>query len=194
MATKKLPCPTVVRQLLRYDPETGKLYWKRRPEWLVRSDRQSTRQRITRNWNALHVGVEAFTTVCRRRGGHLVGTISCVHFYAHRVIWAMVHGEWPVGEIDHINGNPVDNRIENLRIVTSSENSQNARIYRNNKTGHHGIWWDKKRQSYQVYITVNQKRKVLGRYKSLDAAISVRKQAEAKEGFHENHGRVKTIP
>lgn len=192
MAKKHLPCPTLVRQLLIYDPETGKLFWKERPEWLVKSDRQSTRQRIARNWNARHVGVEAFTTVCRKRGGHLIGTISCVHFYAHRVIWAIVYGRWPDGEIDHINGNPSDNRITNLRIVTSAENSQNTSIYRNNKTGHHGIWWDEKRRKYQAYITINGVRKSLGRYTDIDEAIKRRCLAEIAMGFHANHGRPKT--
>lgn len=49
------------------------------------------------------------------------------HIGEHRVIWLLVTGEWPSGELDHINGDPSDNRIENLRCVTRSENMQNTR-------------------------------------------------------------------
>ena len=52
------------------------------------------------------------------------------HFQAHRIVWMLVHGEWPTGDLDHINGVPGDNRIENLRIATSSQNAANRRIER----------------------------------------------------------------
>ena len=45
-------------------------------------------------------------------------------YRAHRVIWALVHGEWPEGQIDHINGVRDDNRLENLRVVTNQDNQK----------------------------------------------------------------------
>lgn len=54
---------------------------------------------------------------------------------AHHIVWMWVNGEWPKGEIDHINGNRDDNRIENLREASASQNRINKTIQRNNKTG-----------------------------------------------------------
>lgn len=191
MADKALPSPEVLRQLLTYDPATGRFFWRHRTPDSVQCERESTRVRICKNWNARYSGKETFNTVSAR--GYYVGSVSCRHFYAHRVAWAMTFGAWPDGEIDHINGDPLDNRIANLRAVGRMENGKNLSVHRRNKTGYHGVWWDKSRGNYQVYITSNQKRKSLGRFTRLEDAIEVRQKAEREAGFHPNHGRAKTI-
>lgn len=190
MAKKPLPCPTVLRQQLRYEPETGKLFWRTKRPWMVACQRESTRVRIAKNWNARYSGAEAFPTIGQR--GALTGSVNTKRLYAHRVAWAIYHGAWPVGEVDHINGNQLDNRMENLRDVTSSENSQNTSVYSSNKTGHHGVWWDAARNKYQAYITKEGKRTRLGRFAKIEDAIAAREAAEEKLGFHANHGRLKT--
>jgi hypothetical protein len=188
MAEKTLPCPTVLRQLLSYNAQTGKLFWRKKMPWMIDSDKQSTQVRIAKNWNARYSGVEAFVTPNKNETA-LTGCINIKRLYAHRVAYAIQYGMWPKKVIDHINGNPFDNRIENLRDVTPAENSQNAKLYYNNKTGTQGVWWDKQRKNYQVYITKNQKRICLGRFKTLEEAVTVRLQAEKNLGFHSNHGR-----
>lgn len=192
MANQSLPSIAALRQLLRHDAEAGLLFWREKSEDSIASARQSTRQRIARNWNARYAGKPAFTTVAAR--GYFVGTVDLRHYYAHRVIWALHYGEWPHDVIDHINGNPLDNRIANLRCVSQSQNLQNQKLHGRNRTGHHGVWYDKNRDAYQVYITQEGKRLRLGRHKDLDEAIATRKAAELRLGFHPNHGRAKTIP
>lgn len=186
MATKNLPDPEMLRQLLRYEPETGKFSWRARPD-----DFNGTLRRVNRNWNTRFAGKEAFASISKR--GYHDGVILCTRYYAHRVAWAMHYGEWPSDVIDHIDGNPLNNKIENLRCVTQAINSRNCRLVsgetRRNRTGVSGVWWDKRRQKYQAYIDECRKRKYLGRFDSIEDAIRARKEAERGMGFHPNHGR-----
>lgn len=75
--------------------------------------------------------------------------VNKVHYQAHRIAWLLFHGAHPCGIIDHINGNPLDNRICNLRVVTSRENQLNrvrgTSIYKNNKYGIPGLYYVKVR-------------------------------------------------
>lgn len=74
-------------------------------------------------------------------------------YQAHRVIWTMFNDNIPEGlQIDHINGDSLDNRIENLRPVTASENQKNTKLYVTNKTGITGVNWSDNRQQFQVRI------------------------------------------
>jgi hypothetical protein len=103
----------------------------------------------------------------------------------HRLIMSCKDHE----QVDHINGNTLDNRKSNLRICTQSENNRNARLNRNNTTGCSGVGWHKRYQKYYVRIKENGKEKSLGYYSDLADAIKVRKIAEKKNGYHQNHGR-----
>lgn len=190
MAKSSLPSIEELRQLLRHDADTGLMFWREKPEAHVASDRPSTRQRIARNWNARFAGKPAFTNVSKR--GYLNGVINCKRYYAHRVIWALHYGKWPALHLDHINGDPLDNRISNLREVTVAQNLRNQSISAANKTGFHGVWYDKARDAYQAYITQDGTRYRLGRFKLLEDAVAARKAAESVMDFHPNHGRPRT--
>lgn len=174
---------------LSYNPETAQLYWRKREPHTV-SGSQAIRMRICRNWNARFEGKEAFTCISKR--GYYTGVIDNKRLYKHHVIWAMHYGEWPQSMIDHIDGNPLNNHISNLRLVTSAQNQKNMKLQERNKTGQIGVWYDKNRDSYQAFIAHNRKRISLGRFKSLDDAIAVRLAAEKKYGYHPNHGRTTT--
>lgn len=82
--------------------------------------------------------------------------------------------------VDHINGNTLDNRKENLRICHRSKNPKNSSIYKNNTSGCKGITWMKRLNKWQVSIQVDKKSIYLGIYDNLNDAIEVRKQAEIK--------------
>jgi len=105
------------------------------------------------------------------------------------VIWAIVHGEWPEWQIDHINGVRRDTRLCNLRSVSASENSRNCALSTRNKSGSIGVCWDAHHNKWHASIKVDGRQVALGRFSEFENAVSARKAAEAKYGYHVNHGR-----
>jgi len=186
MSTKELPSPELLRQLLRYDPDTGKLYWKERtPDMFV--DGKHSKEHTCSKWNSRHAHKEAFNT--KTSCGYFRGSIMGVDIRAHRAAWALHFGDWPKNHIDHLNGNRVDNRIVNLKDVTISENNINRKIPSNNKSNFIGVWFDAQRGKWVAELSINKERILYKRFSSKDEAITTRKEAEAKYGFHPNHGR-----
>lgn len=180
--TKKIPSPELLRQLLHYEPETGKLFWRNRSLEMF-PDRRSAN-----TWNARFAGSEAFTAVESK--GYLFGSIFGAKYRAHRVIWALETGNWPVEQIDHINGARDDNRIVNLREVSNAENGRNRRRPDANTSGVVGVYWNRARGKWLTRIIIDGRQHYLGLFVDFDEAVAVRKAAEAAQGFHENHGRV----
>jgi hypothetical protein len=106
----------------------------------------------------------------------------------HRIIWEMEVGPIPAGyHIDHIDGDKLNNRVENLRCVPPALNFRNQATRRNNTSGVIGVRFYK--GAWNASIMVNRKSIYLGRFQSKNEAIAARKQAEAEYGFHPNHGR-----
>lgn len=100
-------------------------------------------------------------------------SLSCVgvRMPAHRLIWAHHHGKWPSGEIDHINGDRSDNRIENLRDVSKQTNQQNRRTaQKTSRSGLIGAIWLEQRKCWKAEIRVNGATKMIGRYKTAQEA------------------------
>lgn len=177
--------PDILRQLLDYDPDTGKLTWKRRgPEWFT--DGKQTSEFSAKRWNAKHAGKEAFTADNGK--GYRHGSIFNKRHIAHRVVWAIHRGEWPKDQIDHINGNRSDNRIENLRSVTHAENGRNQRLFKTNTSGATGVAWDKRYGKWKAYIYADGRLKHVKYSISKADAIEARKVAERELDFHPNHG------
>jgi len=108
---------------------------------------------------------------------------------AHRVVWALAHGQWPVDEIDHINGDRADNRLVNLRSVTGAENKRNKRTPSNNKSGAVGVFWLRDNKTWRAAIRVAGRQTHIGCYATFDEAVSARKAAEVEHDYHPNHGR-----
>lgn len=133
----------------------------------------------------------AFITVNRNsHSGYWVGTVCGVRLYAHRTAWALHHGDWAEGEIDHINGNGLDNRIDNLRDVSRLVNRQNAKLHKDNTSGVSGVCWAKNTGKWQAQIKVRTKMVYLGQFPDKTDAVAARREAERLYGFHPNHGRV----
>lgn len=174
--------------LVRYEPETGKLFWKERSDDLFRETNGRSKAHACANWNAHYAGKEAFTA--QDKDGYKRGAIFNRPYKAHRIAWALSYGEWPL-HIDHINGKRDDNRLCNLRSVTRMENQQNMKRSKLNKSGSCGVSWDRHRSKWTARIHANGRLIALGRFDDLNDAISARKSAEKKHGFHEMHGAVK---
>ena len=108
---------------------------------------------------------------------------------AHRLAWRIFYNEWPSGIIDHINGNGLDNRICNLRVVSSVDSARNKPRQRNNTSGVNGVNFYKPTGKWVAKISLNGFRKTIGYYSTLEEAAKAREKYEAKEGYDKNHGR-----
>ena len=181
MAEIALPSPDDLRNALVYNPEDGSLTWKERDHSHFKDDRTA------RSWNTRLANRPAFTTT--EGAGYKAGHIFRAHVLAHRVAWAIHTGEWPSGHVDHINGDRLDNRIVNLRIVTRQENQRNTRLPRSNTSGIIGVYWCKHKRKWRAAIGCDGRTVCLGRFNSKEEAIAARREAEVSYGFHKNHGR-----
>ena len=189
MAKKPLPAIDDLHKLLRYDPKTGYLYWRERAASLFNTGAQ-TAERRCKMWNTRYAGTRAFTA--EDGHGYHHGAIFDTSYKAHRVIFAMVYGVWPVGDIDHINHDRADNRIVNLRAVSRKENLKNASMRSDNTSGVVGVSWSKSRKKWVAYVSVDGKVKMLGRFMDICDAINARTTASAEFLYHKNHGKLKT--
>ena len=114
------------------------------------------------------------------------------HYLAHRIAWFYYYGFWP-DDIDHIDGNGLNNSIFNLRSVSKSSNQKNKRLYSKNKSGISGVTYLEKTDNYKVNIIVDGKKIYLGRHKTIFDAACAKKSAENRYGFHENHGAARPL-
>ena len=178
----------IVRELLDYNPNTGCLFWKERPLKYFKNKHDRNK------WNGKYSGKEAFTAIDREKTGRISrkeGRIFGKKYLAHRIIWLHYYGCFPKNQIDHINHDPTDNRIINLREVTPSENNRNRTLQSNNKVGHNGVYYDKHNNKYRAHIAINNVSKCLGRYATLEEAVEARRVANINYNFHANHGAEK---
>ena len=134
-----------IKNTFRYDPLSGVVY------------------RLMRG------GTEKRASFYAKRQGRNRVTFKSQKMYAYRVAWLLHYGQWPSGEIDHINGNPADDRIENLRDSSRSMNSENIRTATSrNVTGFLGVARHKKR--FHAMIKLKGKAIYLGSFKTPNAA------------------------
>ena len=104
------------------------------------------------------------------RHGHRYITIDGERFIAHRLAWFHVYGEWPSDQIDHINGNPDDNRLCNLRDSSQAENTCNRGKSSNNTSGYKGVTWHKKAKKWLAQIGANGQHYYLGLFDTAEEA------------------------
>ena len=97
---------------------------------------------------------------------------------AHRLAWFYVYGAWPNGDLDHINGDKLDNRIANLREATRKQNMQNVRQHKHNTSGVKGVAWHSQRNKWRAYIFVDYRQIHLGLFDTKEAAAAARMNAE----------------
>jgi len=123
------------------------------------------------------------------KGGYRQIQIQGARYYAQRLAWLYTFGRWPIGQIDHINGDKSDNRIENLREVTHAENGKNQKRSCANTSGVTGVSRHKRASKWQARINADGVEKHLGLFVNKQDAVEARQAAEVKFGYHENHGR-----
>ena len=169
-----------LRTLLSYDQETGLFTWRHRPVEMFKLER------IFKWWNRVYEGQVAGGI---DQQGYRKVNIEGKYVALHRLAWAFAHGSWPVGEIDHINGDKSDNRIANLRDVTRHQNSRNMPMQSNNTSGVTGVSMVRKSKKWRADIYDRGKQLHLGVFHTKAEAIAARKSAERKLGYSPSHGR-----
>jgi hypothetical protein len=143
-----------LKQLLHYDPETGKF------------------KRLTK-WGSQQIGDEPG---CKSKFGYRYIGVDGKGYTAYRLAWLYVYGDFPPGDIDHINRDPTDDRIANLRSVSHSANLHNTQ-HRDATSGYKGVYRTKENR-WQARIRVNYKMHNLGTFATIEEAANARKLAE----------------
>jgi hypothetical protein len=116
----------------------------------------------------------------KTKSGHCIVSMNGKREYVHRVVWEIHHGEIPEGMvIDHINGDPSDNRIENLRCVSQKINLLNKRKQKNNTSGIAGVGFHKQRRKWRATFMDEY----LGLFGSFVDACEARIVAEVSSGL-----------
>jgi len=157
-----------LKELLHYNPETG-LFTR-----LVHRSSNATIGRIAG---------------CANLDGYIMIKIGKRLYSAHRLAFLYITGEWPADQMDHVNHIRDDNKWLNLNPVSSSENSRNVSMRKNNTSGIVGVFWDKSKNRWVAQIRKSRKQVNIGAFKDKFEAICARKSADHKYGYHENHGR-----
>lgn len=152
-----------VRELFDYDPISGQLIWK-----VATSSRNP-------------VGSVSGTLTVR---GYRFISIDWNRYLAHRIVWLWNNGTMPSGDIDHINGDKSDNRLENLRVANRSQNMSNTGLRRDNSSGYKGVTWHAQSRKWRALIHVNKKQTHLGLFDTPEKAYAAY-CAAAKEVFGE---------
>lgn len=166
MAKRPNPTQAELRQLLNYNPSTGKLTWRpREGKWSSR-------------WNKRYAGAEAGTL----NDGYIVLKIYDRNFLAHRVIWAMIHDCWPEC-IDHKDGNRANNRLRNLRAVSRKINQRNQGMHRSNTSGITGVYWYAPTRKWLASIRADGQQMHLGFFEVKEDAALARREAERRLHF-----------
>jgi hypothetical protein len=171
------PLPTLERlqELLSYDEHNGVLTWKMQPT--------TSRSNICFNNKC---GGKVAGTVGTK--GYIMIGIGKIYYLAHRIIWKMMTGVDPTDQVDHEDTNRSNNRWKNLREAANGPNIQNSKIRKDNKSGIKGVHWDEYHKAWKPTISVDGKQVQLGRYKKLEDAAKVRR--DAAERLHGEFARL----
>ena len=158
----------ILESLLDYNPDTGHFFWTNFNNANARKGKKAGSSRSNKYIRIFIYGKP---------------------YQAHRIAWVMYYGKEPEYGIDHIDGNPLNNAIDNLRDVPQSVNSRNSAKNKCNKSGFSGVTWMKGIKRWRARIMFNRRDIHLGFFIEKKDAISARVRANKKYGFHKNHGR-----
>jgi hypothetical protein len=172
MKAKPLPPLEELKEFLDYNPDTG-IFRKKQVTNSIKVGQKAGRI-IGKN----SMGYGAYGAY----GGYIIIAFKNREYYAHRLGYYMYHGIDPLEKlVDHIDGDKSNNKINNLRLASKSENGRNrVNLPSNNTSGVIGVCWDKKAKKWKAFIMINGKQKHLGYFINKEDAIKVRKEGEIK--------------
>lgn len=181
MADESLLTPELLRELLIYDGDTGKLFWRHRDIKWFKTYRSFC------SWNAKNAGKVALSAVGSE--GYLKGTVLGIWVRAHRVAWAIHSGKWPKDQIDHINGEVQDNRLENLREANQEQNSRNQKLRKGSSVSKGVSFTPGNAKPYRARIRYSGKDHHLGCFFTEEEAADA--YARAAVSHHREFARLK---
>ena len=162
--------PTIERLKKVFEYKDGILYWKVKPHPMA--------FRVKAGDIADNIKSNGYKSVF----------VDGKAYPSHRIVYKIFNGNFD-GFIDHIDGNPSNNKIENLRIATAQENQRNAKLRKDNTSGVKGVSFDKSKGTWRVRLQINKKPKIFGNFKDLEFAELVAMEARDKyHGKFANHG------
>ena len=147
-----------------YDSETGLIAMRNEPKKAIGAARAS------RGGNR-YIRIKVFRT----------------HIAAHRLAWRLITGSWPSGEIDHVDGNTLNNKRENIRNVPRTINQRNQKRNCRNTTGVCGVV--RYGQKFRASFKINDKKQHLGTFERIGDAEEALKRARSQHGFSPDHGK-----
>ena len=162
-------------EVLDCDPEIGEFYWKEQVGVQPGGRSDLVGKRAGSN------GPKGYRSIQIDGEGYLV----------HRLIWLYVHGKFPPEQLDHINLNRSDNRIENLRAATHAQNMRNKKAEQNTKygVGLKGCFWNSRDKRWTAHVNINGKQSHLGNFHTeKDAHAAYCKAAKKHYGEFFNPG------
>ncbi len=154
-----------LKKILKYDSKTGEFIWIRKS-----------------------TGVTVGSIAGTNKDGYIRIIINGKAFYAQNLVWLYIHGRFPKDILDHKNRKRYDNRISNLRNSDSALNMKNKSKYKRNTSGITGVTFDKSRNKWKAFISINKKVVNLGRFNTKNEAVLARKNEELIQGYDSSHG------
>lgn len=165
-----------VNDLLIYNPENGKFVWKN-----SFSSRAIAGKEAGYKW-----------TNSSGKSYWVIG-INNNKVLAHNIAWLLFTKKWPLCVVDHLDGDGLNNRSNNLSDKSRSDNGKNQKLFSTNKLGIPGVYYSNSKNSYRVQIKSLGRCENLIHTKDFFEACCYRKSAERRLGFHENHGSIRPL-
>lgn len=157
-----------LKELLRYDPDTGHFTW------------------LVNIRGPAYVGRQAGATL---NTGYISIKVDKTYYTGHRLACLYMTGAWPKEQVDHINGVRSDNRWSNLREATRSQNQLNQKLRTTSKTGVKGVYWSSHKRRFVAQFTTLGVRTLVGQFKTVEEAAAAIQAA--RESQHQEFARHK---
>ena len=157
-----LPTQAELHTLLDYNPNSGLFTW--------RISRGTACAGKPAGW--------------QHKSGYVYIGLHGKSYKAHRLAWMYVYGVDPLGLIDHVDRNPANNRLTNLRTASDGQNNQNKRTYKNSVSGHKGVGWYARRGLWRARIQHENRVVLVGFFGSMEEAVAARSAAEKRLHTH----------